>query len=281
MLKRVNIWVLLAIVIAAGSCHRQSKEDAVARAYDHYLYLSDLEGLVGEGVTPEDSVAIVNNYVNQWIQQMVVLEKAKHNVNNHFDKELQNYKNSLITYEYERLIIEQMLDTNVSDADIESYYHTYKDNFILKTSIVKAIYVKMDKESPEVAKVRRIVERANFDDESLDEFQKIASVYGLDYYFDATTWMPFFKLQSVVPLETYNEVSFLRNTHSAVVSDDQYTYLVRILDYKVSDEISPLEVEYDNIRTILLNARKIEVIKDMQRNLLKKAEAGHDIERYK
>lgn len=281
MYRLFSALVAFALFVAFSACHRHPSEPVVARAFDNYLYLSDIEGLVGEGVSPEDSAAIVNNYVNQWIQQMVVLEKAKRNVNNRFEKELQNYKNSLITYEYERLIIEQMLDTNVPDEEIRSYYEANRDNFTLKTPIVKAIYIKLDKESPEVSRAKRILERASFDDDELDELQKIASVYAIDYSFDRDTWMPFYRFQSAVPVETYNETGFLRSTSSIAVSDDKYSYLARILEYKVADEISPLEVEYDNIRTILVNRRKIDIIKDMQRELLKKAEADKKIERFK
>ena len=269
---------VVAVLFLSG-CHRKH-DDAVARAYDHYLYKSDLEGLVGEGASAEDSLAIVNNYINQWIQQMVVLEKAKKNVNTNFDKELQNYKNSLVTYEYERKIIAQLLDTNVSDAEIEQYYRDHSENFMLHSNIVKSFYVKTPKDIQAKAKLRALFSRASLTDDNLVEIQKLASVYAQDYSFDMDTWQPFYQLQSAVPIEAYNEAAFLQGNKFYFTEDEESAYFVRILDYKVADQLSPLEFEYGNIRTIILNRRKIDIIKNMQRDLLKKADVDRKIERY-
>lgn len=261
-----------------AACRHKDDGDVLARAYDHYLRVSDIEGLVGDGVSPEDSAAIVSNYINQWVQQMVVLEKARKNVKNDFSKELTDYKNNLITYEYERLIIEQLLDTNVSPKEVEEYFAAHQSNFTLKNSIVRAIYVKMPKNAPSGQKIRPIFRKPALGDEDLDQIQKFASVDAAAIHLNQETWINFYDLQSVVPIETYNESVFLRSTKNLEVSDAEYVYFLRILDYKVQDEISPLEHEYDNIRTIILNHRKIDIIKNMQRSLLEKAAAAKEIE---
>lgn len=279
-MKRCSLIILTLFLLAA--CKQKTTDgQLLARAYDNYLYLSDVENLIEPGTSPEDSATIVDNYINQWMQQTVVLEKAKNNVTKNFESELRNYKNSLLTYEYESSIIEQLLDTVVSETEMESYYTNHRDNFLLKSNIVKAFYVKVDKNSPALPRLKKIVSQHSLSDENLLELQKVASIYGLDYNFDLDTWIPFQRLLSEVPIETYNEVAFLRNNRGLVVTDDKYAYATRIVDYKVAEELSPLEYERDHIRTILLNRRKIDIIKNMQRDLLKAAELNNEIERYK
>ena len=64
-----------------------------------------------------------------------------------------------------------------------------------------------------------------------------------------------------------------------MLSDDSLTYYVRILDYKVSDEASPEELEHDNIRAIILNRRKLDILNKMQADLMSEAESGGHVKR--
>ena len=91
--------------------------------------------------------------------------------------------------------------------------------------------------------------------------------------------MPFYSLQAVVPIKTYNEDLFLRQNRSIVFSDDSLTYYVRILDYKVSDEVAPLELQLDNIRAMIINQRKIEILGKLQSDLLAEAEKSGNVKR--
>lgn len=267
------------MLLICSACHHR-REDVIARAFDEYLYRSDIEGLVAEGTSPEDSAAIVSNYVNQWIQQMVVLEKAKHNVKENFDKELQNYRNSLITYAYECHIVDQMLDTNISDEEISDYFQSNKDNFLLSTTIVRVLYAKMLKGAKEAGQIRNLMSRNNLTDEALVELQRLVVASGAEYSLDESLWIPFHRFQSIIPVESWNEGAFAREHTNIAFSDDSYYYVARILESRAVNEQAPLEYERDNIRTILLNKRKIDVIKNMQRDLLKKAESDGKIEIY-
>ncbi len=276
--KIVGLALSLLIFVA---CSDKVGDDVVARAYGNYLRFDDLQGLVQPGMTKEDSTAVVDNYINQWLQQQVVLHKAEKNVSDDFQQQLKNYKNNLLTYEYERQVIAQLLDTNVSDEEIRQYYDSHRDDFLLKSNIVRAIYLKVNVESPCVARLKKLMSKKKLNDDDMQDLQHIAAAHGVDYYFEEDTWIPFQKLQTMVPIETYNEVAFLKNNSKVIVSDSLWLYVAGILDYKVVDETSPLEYEYDHIRTVLLNSRKIDIIENMQRDLFKKAEINKDIERYR
>lgn len=268
----------LGFIMLAGCGNAVSDDPLLAKVYGHELRMSDVEGLYDEQMSADDSAAVVANYINQWVMQMVLLEKAENNVSRDFQKELQHYKNSLIIYEYEQQIVRQLLDTNVSDQDIEAYYEAHKKDFVLKNSIVKAVYVKLDKGSIHVNKFKRMMQRADFDDSDIVDLQHLAERNAVSGYFDVNTWITFFKLRQEVPISTYNEELYLRNTHNIVIDDGSYVYLARILDYKVTDQISPLELEADNIKTIILNARRHEILQRMQVDLLREAETSGDVE---
>lgn len=272
---------LLALLILLPACSRKTPVEppALASVYSQRLYASDLQGLVPSGLTPEDSIAIVNTYIEQWIRQAVILEKAGRNVKNNFERELREYKNSLLVYAYERQILDQLLDTVVTDAQIEDYYRQHKSDFTLKSSIVKAVYVIAPAKASAVAKLKKIVARGSFTEKDIIDLEEVASQNGFSGYYDAETWMPFYSFQSVVPVTTYNESLFLKQHRTITLTDDSLFYAARILDYKVSDDISPLDLQRENIRALLLNHRKVEIIENLHADLLAEAERGGHVKR--
>ena len=154
-----------------------------------------------------------------------------------------------------------------------------RNTYIFLTSFHKAVYVTLPVKSPVVAKIKKIVLKSHFSDSDVLEFEETASRNGFSGYFDADSWIPFLTLQTAIPVSAYNEQLFLRQHRSITLSDDSLFYAARILDYKVTDEISPLEIQRDNIRVIILNHRKIDILNKLQSDLLKEAEDGGYVER--
>ena len=121
----------------------------------------------------------------------------------------------------------------------------------------------------------------DFNESDIVDLEATSRRHGLSGYFDADSWMSFFALQGVVPITTYNESLYLRQNRTIQLTDDSTTYLVRIIDYKVTDELSPLELQTDNIRSIILNHRKLDILGHLQADLLDEAEKNGDVKRYK
>lgn len=279
--KRLAAFVLSAVAMVAVSCSGGDCDDSpvVARVYDRELHSSDLQGLVPAGMSAEDSIAVVGNYVDQWIRQAVILAKAEKNVQDDFSRELQEYKNNLLAYAYERQIVDQLIDTTVTRGQIREYYEKHKNEFLLKSSIVKAVYVTAPVKSPVVAKLKKIIQRSSFDDSDILELEETASRNGFSGHYDESVWMPFVTLQTVIPITAYNEQLFLRQNRSITLSDDSLFYAARILNYKVTDETSPIELQIDNIRAIILNHRKIDILNKLRADLLKEAEESGYVKR--
>ncbi len=282
-LTQSHISILLTVVacLLMASC-RNSGDDSpvVARVYGYELHKSDLVGLVPQGVSSEDSAAIVSSYIDQWVRQTVVLAKAEKNVKQDFSRQLDEYHNSLLIYAYERQIVDKLLDTNVSPAQIREYYDTHRGDFLLKNSIVKAVYVVAPKKSPAAPALKNLVSKRVFSDAEVVDMEQLASRHHLQGYYDADTWIPFYTLQASVPITTYNENLYLRQNTSIVLSDDSLTYFVRILDYKVSDETSPIDMQKQAISSIIVNRRKVELLTKMQADLMAEAEKADEVKVY-
>ena len=54
-------------------------------------------------------------------------------------------------------------------------------------------------------------------------------------------------------------------------SDDEYTYVLNILDYRLKEETSPLSLERENIKSRILQSRMNALLKELRNNLIKTA----------
>jgi len=99
-----NLIILVLIVFSSCTYFKKKTERVVARVLDDYLYESDLKGIIPSGTPPKDSVILTRNYIETWVRQNLIIHQAEKNLTGDqmdFSKQLEDYKNSLIIFEYE------------------------------------------------------------------------------------------------------------------------------------------------------------------------------------
>lgn len=284
---RKYIYILIASLFFLNSCQFikkvfTSKEKPIARVFDMYLYPSDIEGIVPEGTNPNDSVLLVQSYIENWMRQSVILKQASDNVD--LDKELleqqlETYRQSLIIYSYEQQLIAQNLDTTVSAVQIKKYYDDNKGNFELKQSIIKASYAIIPKNALRIENAKRWFNSSKPKDRA--ELETYCMQFSPNYNLVDTAWIYLDELMKTIPLDRFSENSILQKNNYINFSDNENVYLIKIKDFMYKEEVSPLEFETDNIRNIIINKRKLELINKMENDVYQKARNEEDIEIYK
>ncbi len=259
-----------------------SKQKPIARVFDMYLYPSDIEGIVPPGTNTVDSVLLVQSYIENWMRQSVILKQASDNVD--LDKELlkqqlETYRQSLIIYSYEQQLIAQNLDTTVTSAQIKKYYDDNKGNFELKQSIIKASYAIIPKNALRIESAKRWFNSSKVRDRA--ELETYCMQFSSNYNLVDTAWIYLDELMKIIPLGRFSENSILQKNNYINFSDNENIYLINIKDFMYKEEMSPLEFETDNIRNIIINKRKLELINKMENDVYQKARNEEDIEIYK
>jgi hypothetical protein len=61
-------------------------------------------------------------------------------------------------------------------------------------------------------------------------------------------------------------------------SDDSYLYYLKVEEYRISDNVSPLEFVKDDIRNIILNKRKVELAKRLEDDVYTQAQQQKEFE---
>jgi hypothetical protein len=282
--KTLNIFSLLVglcLLIFISSCQfintSQSAGEPVAKAYKKYLYKSDLLGLVPVGTSSADSLVLVKNYIDTWVKQQVVLNKAENNLSadqKSIEKQLEDYRNSLLIFAYEKALVAQKLDTVVSNQEIENYYRTNESSFELKDNIIKVVYLKLEKKAPNLDKVKVWYKSNNQKDISL--LEEYCHQYAVNFFLDDNTWLLFDDLLKEIPIKTYDKDHFLKNNRFIEITDSNYIYMVNI----IKDSVSPISFEKENIKNNILNQRKLKLIHEMEKKTYLEALNNKEFEIY-
>ncbi len=281
-MNRLFISIVLAFLL--GSCVStldNDKGNELARVGNKYLYENDIKGLVPSDATTRDSLVMVRNYVDTWVRTQLMLKQASKNIaiqKLDLEKQLEDYRNSLIIYHYETELIRQQLDTLVSEEEIARYYKDHKEDFALKENIAKAYYMIAAKDSEEEEMLEEIYTLP--DSVLFDSLETFGKTYARAYWLDTATWVYFNDLMEIIPIETYNQELFLRGNRKVSLTDDEFTYLLTFVDFRIKDDISPLDLETADIRKIIINKRKMKLIKKVREDIYDKANEQNEFEIY-
>lgn len=265
--------VCLAIITFSCDSNKDKGNERLARVGDEYLYLSDLKDVFPKDATEKDSASITTTFINNWIHSKLLLKKAELNIENQqeeFEKRIKDYKNSLLIYSYEKSLIKQQLDTVVSQSDISKYYAKNKDDFDLKEDIVKSIYAKLNKQAAKQNQLKKILRHLN--ENSFIKLNKYLIQQTTQFHLDTTHWIPLSDLNKQLPQEdNYTNNDFKAGRHLKMTSDSLYNYYLYVFDYKLQNTISPLKFVEERIRNIIINKRKVKLLKQMKADIYNRA----------
>lgn len=279
--NKAILFILLGIILGCNNPNANDDDTVLARVRNVYLYESDIHKIVPPNSSANDSLIIVKSYINNWVRQQLLVMQAESNLNDKekdFKKQLETYRNSLIIYKYESLLIQQNLDTIINDDEIERYYEEHKNNFHLKNNIVKIHYAKLDLNSPYKNRIKRLIQRSDTNQILLDSLRYYCKYNALDFMLASDQWILFEDVLKLAPIETYNQEVYLQNNTFVELTDDPIQYYVNFLDFSIKDELSPLSFEKDNIKQMILNRRKSELITKMRKDIFEQALNNNAIE---
>jgi hypothetical protein len=278
-----------SLVIVAALClcscttpAEQTAEKPLARVYNNYLYPSELKGVVPSGISTQDSAAIVKDFIEKWIRSQLLLEIAEKNLTESekdVKREIENYRSSLLIYAYQQSYLQQKLDTIVNDSEIETYYNQNQANFIVSQPMMSGVFIKLPLNSPEIYRVRQWYRSDNSEDIKLLEAYcfKNATIY--DHFND--NWVSVHEVLRTIPADNQILLNTLKNRGYVETRDQNYYYFVNANKLAVEGSTTPLELVKDNIHSIILNKRKVQIISQLESNIFSDAQNREHFTIYK
>jgi hypothetical protein len=262
--QKIRLLLIASMLLFACDTKPKQSEIPIAEAGNRKLYLSEIKDFL-QNLSSEDSLTILTDYVNRWAKNQAVLIHAENNLiaeEKDLSKEIDDYRTSLLIHKYEQEYIRTKMDTTVYRTEIEQFYHDNPDNFQLTGMLVKALYIKVSNDFANIDKIRQLY-RSNRE-KDIEELEKIA-MNGVDAYsmFNGE-WLNLDEVTAPLPgtADTYeNRVIRMRAIED---SDDKYTYFIKINDVSMRGSVAPLEHVMSNIKNIILNRRKNNLIRQME-----------------
>ncbi len=250
------------------------QEKSIAQVGNDYLTEKEYRSDLIHGDTKEDSIAFAKKIIDNWVLETLLYQEALTKLEPSeidVDKQVNEYKKQLINYIYETKLIENNLDTVVSYEEIQDYYNLNIENFVLKDNIVKVNYFKVPIQSKEIPKIKRLVySTAEKDKQQLEE---LCVQNAESYFLNDSLWLLLDDIKRDIPqMKGPLEYNVVKGRIIEFGDAEAYYYL-RIKDVKIKNSASPIAFEKANIKTFIVNARKIKLIQSYKQQLLEKAKA--------
>ncbi len=273
MNKTIIILITLLLLAGCKNGHNQPKRVIVASVGKNILYYDEMPKLVQHEINESDSAALFQNYINKWAKRQLLLQKAEDNLTlalkDEIDKQLEETRSNLVIYQYQRQMILEKLDTVLTDAELENYYATNEVSFVLTSNIVKALFIKLPLETPDINKIR-LLARSN-DQKDLQQLESYCYQFAEKFDDFNEEWVPMNRLSVELPQNIEKEENFLKRNTFFETSDSTSLYLVSIRDYRLRSSLSPFDYVKDDIKRIIWNTRRFEFIQSLENGIYNEA----------
>jgi len=264
------------LLLVLFACDSEDEGSFIASYKDNNLTLEEV--LLNKPLLL-DSTTFVNNEINRWIKNQVILDKAKLYIDEN-DKELhlkvRKYKELLIINRYQTELINNEFDTTVLRSDIEEYYKNYPEDFILHKNIVKARMVIINKKTLNLKKIEDLI--ITKDDLEIKELSEFCRMHAENSFLNDSVWMYFSYFdQKIIISEKERKKIFSKKNKLYSFTDDHFISLFFIKDYQIKGEESPLPFVFSNIREILRNKNKQKFLNEIENKLYNEALSSEHI----
>lgn len=268
------IWLLLLIFcVSCDYFDLQKKEtvekNVIAKVYNKELLKEDIENLFPNNISKEDSLVLLKSIINNWATQQLLVTKAEENSTLENNKEINrlvsDYRKSLLINNYKERLIKQQLDTVVSEEEVHAYYKSNSLNFRLNEELIKARYVHFGNDVVDKEDIIKLFKSTKPEDIEDLEQQQLSFK---SYHLNDSVWTP---LENVLLKTPFSREKLLKKTKYLQKEDSLGLYLVAVKDVLLRNQIAPKSYITPTIKQMILHKRKLELIREIEKIILKDA----------
>jgi len=280
---RSILWSLMLMPLMLSSCTTSEKEDSrvrLAKVGGEIIYLNEALQGMPVGLSKKDSAVYVKQFLENRIKDILVYEKAEKNIpqNQELNDLVENYRRSLIIYEYQQQALNEKMQTEISEADLMDFYKSNSSCFLAERNLVKGIFLKIPKNAPKIEDLKKWYK--NSSPEAFEKVEKYCVQNGgfFEYFYDR--WASFDDILDNIPTKVSNQADFLKTRSTLEVRGKDFYYLLYIKDFTLSGDTAPFEYAKPDVRNLMMNLRKTEFLKQIEQDLLKEAQKKRKIAYY-
>ena len=283
MIRGHQIILLICLGFIFFSCEKKEDlpNDIVASYGKDLLTEKEINGATVMAKNSEDSFFLATKFIRNWMKREVLIDQANKKLgelSQEQQKLIDTYEQDLKIHELRKLYIKELANAKITNQHIRTYYQSNKKNFELKENIVQLYYIKIPNQYNNFDRAWWAFQKNN-----TIELNKLTEYVNQNdgYVFNNTEkWLRFVDVLKELPINLYNEEHFLSNNQLLRIRDKAFTYFIKIVNFKIKDDLSPFEFEKEKIREILINKRKISYLDSFENELIRQAINNNQLKLY-
>jgi len=265
--------------VGCSNFTNNNSNNLVARAGENFLYENDLP----EFTSKDDSMIKISSFIEAWAKEKVLYDLSMINLSQskraEIDELVENYKVDLYINSYKDLIVNSKIDSIVTAEQIDSFYTLNINNFKLNENLVKYRYIKVPNDNININRIRRYIVRINEQDRY---FLDSLNFQFADLKLNDSIWFTERDVISSIDFINQNNKSkyFIKN-RLFTIEESNYTNFFIVDDILRSGNIPPISYLYERIKSTIVNQRKLNLLKNLNKEILNDALKSRKYEVYK
>ena len=277
-MKLVSKIVIGGLLVAMASCQRfpnpffDSKNKVLAEVGDSKLFAYDVSTIFTPGLSAEDSLKLLESYVDQWVKKQLKIEEAERmfeESQEDIDRLVQEYRNSLLTHKVDQFYVDKYIDTLFTADQIRQYYEAHKSDFVLDKTLIKARIVRLPERHPQQKQVEELLRSPRA--ESLQDLTELCVKNDFELI-EMDRWTDMATLLLQLPTDRTQSYDYLLDTSKIHEFEaNSYLFYVRVVAVRKAGDYAPMESVAEVIRRVLFNQRKESIVREHEDSLYKQA----------
>ena len=277
---REKLFILITILLSSCNELTSTKNDKlVSRVGENYLYESEIPDFSFY----EDSLIRKKVFIDSWARENIFFDLSLVNLDQksiiNLDELIERYKRDLYINSYKDILVNSMVDSIISDSEIDEYYDKNLNKFKLNEDLIKFRFVKIPLDNININKIRNgLIRFSSFDKKLIDSLSFQLASYNLN----DSLWITkrdFFNQVDFINYE--NEKKYVKKGQLISKRDSMYVNLLFIDDILQANSVAPRSYLSDRIKSTIYNNRKILLIRELNKQIINDAIKSKKYELYK
>ena len=280
--KKIKAIIMIAFVFFMGilisACNSEkgmekTESQLLAQVYDKKLNKKDIEISYLKNIGKEDSLNLVQSYVEHWIRKQLLAKNAENYIKNkkEINRLVEDYKNSLLVESFQNQYIRENLDTVITKKQLREFYNENKDNFHLDHAVVRILYAKIDAK-------KKYLDRfyENWNNNKFNAIYKYGSKNSKKFFLKLNKWYDLDKIKKEIP-------GFLQKNkkkYKVQKNVNGYEYFLKVIETRYKNEITPLSLIEDKVKKLMIEKRKSHLLDEYIENLYKQEIKNKNVKIY-
>ncbi len=283
-MNRKHALLIALCLLVFASCRRIvdtfTGDQLLARVGKEELHLSDVATLFTPSVSPADSLALLESYVDRWVKQQLKIQQAELRFSASapdIERQVREYRNSLLTNKLDSYYVEQLLDTVCSEEQIADYYDAHRGEYVLDRPLVMGRIVKVHEDYRQRGRLRDLLRWTS--DKNKADFMGMVEKNKMEFW-ESADWVDYSDFLFRLPTRRRaSDRDIFEERGIQEVYDgasDSWLYFIITDRLRKGDRI-PLSRAREMIVRSILSARRAEVIRNYEDSIYRAGVAEKQI----